>query len=224
MNIESFVATSQQLFHMAEDGSWPSIQKHGLLSTAALLAKWEYSEKDRLAICGTHRPKSFPIDHKKYGRAILRDQKAIDPEKLRKCLVGMTEEEWYHLLNSKVFFWPDWQALKWFLQATAYFNKPHVVITIDTHRLLGKFADMITLSAINTGSTFPRRNQISPEPRGKDTFKRIQEYQLPRARELAVDDGVQDLVRFTVSVQRLIIREKDAEPEVLETLWQPNHQ
>ena len=223
MRLESFVATYPRLFHMAEDGSWPSIQRHGLLSTSALLVKWEYSEKDRAAICCMHRPKCFPIEHKQYGRAVLRDQKAIDPDKLKKCLVGMTEEEWYRLLNSKVFFWPDPQALIWFLGATAYINNPHVVITIDTRRLLGKYADKIALSAINTGSTFPRKNQINPEPRGRDTFKRISEYQMSKARELAVDNCVQDVVSFAISVDRLVLRKKDSEPEKLETLWQPNY-
>ena len=31
------VATYPRIWHMAADGSWPSIRKHGLLSTRALL-------------------------------------------------------------------------------------------------------------------------------------------------------------------------------------------
>lgn len=222
MLISDLIASHPAIYHMAEDGSWPSIQRHGLLSTSALLKRWEYSEKDRETICCTRRPKCFTIEHPVYGKAVIRDQKAINPHKLRDCLTDVTEEEWYRLLNSKVFFWPDRQGLIWFLGATAYINNPHVVITIDTRRLLGKYIDMITLSAINTGSTFPRKNQINPEPRGRDTFKRISDYQMSKARELAIENCVEDVVSFALSVDRLILRKKDSEPEKLATLWQPS--
>lgn len=224
MKIEELLAGCQYLYHMAEDGSWPSINTYGLLSTSALLIKWEYPEKEREAICCMHRPNSIPIEHKVYGRAVLRDQKAIDPRKLRSCLTDMMEEEWYRLLNSRVFFWTEWQRLKWFLGATAYINKPHVVVTIDTRRLLGQYADQVTLSPINTGSTFLTKNHDSPEPRGRGTLKRIPEYQMSWVRELAVDNGVQNIVSFTLSVDRLVVRKKNAEPEKLASLWPSNDQ
>jgi hypothetical protein len=222
VNINSLIATHPRLFHMAEDGSWPSIQTHGLLSTSALLTKWEYPEKEKEAICCKHRPKNITIEHRVYGKAVIRDQKAIDPSRLRRCLVDMTEEEWYRLLNSKVFFWLDWTPLVWFLGAINYINKPHVVITVETRRLVGKYADKITLSAINTGSTYPRINQINPEPRGRDTLKPISQYQMASARELAVDNSVEDITQFAISVDRLLLRKKDTEPEKLATLWRPN--
>jgi len=207
------------LYHMADNESWPNIRKHGLLSTSSLLDKWEYTGKEREPIESQHRPETVYIYHKIHGKAVIRDQKAIDPSKLRSCLIDMTEEDWYRLLNSKVFFWPDWQGLKWFLGATAYINKPHVVITIDTRRLLSQYADQITLSPINTGSTFPRKNCDSPEPRGRDTFKRISEYEKSWFRELAVGNGIQNIVSFALSVERLVVRRKDTEPEKLESLW-----
>lgn len=223
MNIERLIATYPRLFHMAEDGSWPNIQKHGLLSTSALLTKWEYPEKEKEAICCNHRPNKIPIEHRIYGKAVIRDQKAIKPQKLRGCLIDMSEEEWYRLLNSKVFFWPDCQRLIWFLGATHYINKPHVVIIIDTRQLIKKYAGEITVSPINTGSTYPPKNQDSPEPRGRATFKQISEYQMSRFKELAVDNCIQDIVSFTLSVDRLVLRSKDNDPEKLASLWQLNN-
>lgn len=211
-----------KLYHMADNNSWPNIREHGLLSTSALLDKWEYDGKEREIIESQHRPETVYIHHKIYSKAVIRDQKAIDPSKLRSCLMDMTEEDWYRLLNSKVFFWPDWQGLKWFLGATAYINKPHVVITIDTRRLLRQYDDQITLSSINTGSTFPRKNYDNPEPRGRGTFKRISEYQMSWFRELAVDNSIQNIVHLALSVERFVARRKDTEPEKLESLWLSN--
>lgn len=223
MIIRDMIIKYPRIYHMAHDESWQSIKKHGLLSTSSLLDKWEYTGKERELIESRHRPETIRIFHKIYGEAVIRDQKAIDPQKLRSCLIDMLEEDWYRLLNSKVFFWPDWQGLKWFLGATHYINKPHVVITIDTSRLLKQYGDEITLSQINTGSTFPRKNQDRPEPRGGDTFKRISAYQMSWFRELAIDNGVQDIVSFALSVDRLVSGRKDAEPERLASLWPPNN-
>ena len=224
MKPEVLIVNCKQLFHVAEDGSWPSIKTHGLLSTSSLLKKWGYSEKEKEAMCRKHRPNSIIIENENFGRAVLCDQKAINHEKLKCCLVDTTEEEWYRLLNNKVFFWPDWQALKWFLGATAYFNRPHVVITIDARQFLAKYEDQITLSSINSGGTFPKKNQDNPEHRGMGTFKSISEYQSRWFRELAVDNGVQNIVSFALSADRLVLRSKDAEPEKLESLWRPGNE
>lgn len=222
MIAEQLVSKYPKLYHMADNDSWPNIEEHGLLSTSSLLDKWEYTGKEREPIESYHRPETVCILHKIHGKAVIRDQKAIDPRKLSGCLIDMSKEEWYCLLNSKVFFWPDWQGLIWFLGATAYINKPHVVITIDTRRLLRQYANEITLSPINTGSTFPRKNHDSPEPRGRGTFKRIPEYQMSWFRELAIDNGVQGIVSFALSVDRLVLRRKGTEPERLASLWLPN--
>lgn len=213
------VSDHPKLYHMADNDSWPSIRAHGLLSTSSLLDKWEYTGKERDPIESQRRPEMVCIYHKIHGKAVIRDQKAVQPTKLRSCLIDMTEEEWYRLLNSKVFFWPDRKRLKWFLGATNYINKPHVVITIDTRRLLTQYADQITLSPINTGSTFPTKNHVSPEPRGRDTFKRISEYQMLCFRELAVDNGIQNIVSFALSVERLVVRRRNTEPITLASLW-----
>ena len=43
------------LYHMAEGGSWPSIQRHGLRSTSALLDLFEVDGARREAILRRHR-------------------------------------------------------------------------------------------------------------------------------------------------------------------------
>lgn len=94
------------LYHMAERGSWPSIREHGLLSTSALLDLYGAQGAERAAIEGQRRPGPVTIERPAFGRAVIRDQKPMSDAGLRRCLTdGLTPEDWYRLLNGKVFFW-----------------------------------------------------------------------------------------------------------------------
>jgi hypothetical protein len=73
---------------MAQLGSWPSIRKYGLLSTTALLDLFESRGDERFLIESCHRPESIPIVHPKHGRAVIRDQKPMSDQSVRKALVG----------------------------------------------------------------------------------------------------------------------------------------
>src|SRR5882762_11831030 len=77
-----------RLYHMAQLGSWTSIQKHGLLSTTALLDLFESRGDERFRIESCHRPESIPIVHPIHGRAVIRDQKPMSDRSVRKALVG----------------------------------------------------------------------------------------------------------------------------------------
>lgn len=190
---------------MAEDNSWDSIKEHGLLSTSALLTKWEYTGTDRDEIEFKWRSKKIPIYHPEYGEAVIRDQIPMPPDKLNECLIGMTPEEWYGFINNRVFFWVTWRNLEWFLAAKQYRNKPQLVITADTRGLIGRHESRITLSSINTGSTYPDKyGEI--KPRGRDTFKKIREYDVPFVTELAVEGDIPDITEITISVTRWVAR------------------
>jgi hypothetical protein len=47
MDTAELIARYPRLYHMAEDGSWPSIQAHGLLSTRAMLDHFEVTPDER---------------------------------------------------------------------------------------------------------------------------------------------------------------------------------
>ena len=105
---------------MAQCGSWPNIRKHGLLSTTALLDLFQKTGKERSKIESHWRASSIQIDHPKYGKAVVRDQKPARPEWIEKVLVGVTPEQWYRFLNSKVFFWLSQDSL------TSMLKRSHV--------------------------------------------------------------------------------------------------
>src|SRR5688572_16215597 len=86
-----------RLYHMAEANSWPSIQRHGLLSTTALLDLFGYTGLEREAIESRRRPKSVAIQHDEFGQAVIRDNIPLTDSALSKCLEEYTNREWYEL-------------------------------------------------------------------------------------------------------------------------------
>ena len=201
MTPQEFAARHPTLFHLAEQGSWESIREHGLLSTTALLDLFEIAAPERQAIESAHRPASIQISHPRYGVAVVRDQKPMSEAKLRSCLIGMEPQEWYELLNRKVFFWPTIERLIRLLSARTYRNSPHVVIEVETSILLEQQLDRTTLSRINSGSTV-----YDPVPRGKETFLPLSEYpqswwRARRLGEVAVDYSIPNIADMVTSVE-----------------------
>ncbi len=154
-----------RLYHMAEAGTWDSIRKHGLLSTSSLLTLFEVDDRTRNEIEAQRRPESVPLTHARHGRAVVRDQKPLIHSKLLQSLRGCTPEEWYRLLNSRVFFWLTEDRLKTLICAREYAGKEHTILTVDTLALVNAYQQQITLAPMNTGNTQPFAH-----PRGPDTF------------------------------------------------------
>jgi hypothetical protein len=168
---EEFVAIHPRLFHMAEADTWPGIQRHGLLSTTALLDLFEINDNRRYEIEETNRRASVTINHHNHGTAVIRDQLPMTDSALQKCLLGMSPREWYRLLNSKVFFWASSDRLTRLFEARAYRNRRHCILVLDSARFLEKYNDRVELSPINSGSTLYR-----PVTRGRDTFLPLEQY------------------------------------------------
>jgi len=191
---------------MAEADAWPSIRKLGLLSTSALLDRFEINGDPRRRIEETHRPESIRIAHPKYGSALIRDQKPMRESALRTCLHGMTPLEWYVMLNGQVFFWVTADRVQTLLNARAYRNQEHMVITVETASFIEMYADRMRLSPINSGSTI-----YNPQPRGPQTFRSLTDYPFAErcalrglhnaVAEIAVDYSVPDLPKFVSRVE-----------------------
>jgi len=205
---EAFAARYPALFHMADVNSWPSILRHGLLSTSALLDLFEVPESVQAEIESRHRPESITISHPAHGTAVIRDQKPMSDGGLRKALgQELTPDQWYRLLNSKVFFWVDEGRLERLLNARAYRDHKHIVLTVRTEELLRRHMPLVTLSPINSGATKP-----AAAPRGRSTFLPFSDYpfeEWKRRRsgrdvvvELTVEGAVPGIHEFTLQVER----------------------
>jgi|SRR5208282_65293 len=207
MTVEQLVLHYPRLYHMANEGTWKSIESRGLLSTTALLDLLGIKGKERYAIESCHRPRSVRKVHPRYGTIVFRDQAPMRERALRKCLEGIAPSEWYELLNRKAFFWVTENRVRTLLQARLYRAMEHTVITVDTASLLASHAERITLSPINSGNTL-----YNPRPRGETTFLPISEYPFEERKrlrglanalaELAVDYSVPDLIKHVIRAER----------------------
>src|SRR6266571_5536359 len=196
-----------RLYHMAEGGSWASIQRHGLLSTEALLDLFEVTAEKRGPILARQRTHDVAITHPEHGRAVVRDQKPLNRAKLAGCLDGCSFDKWLQLLNSRVFFWLTRERLQTLMCAREYCAKTHVVLTLDTLRLASDFRQSITLAPMNTGNTRPYAHR-----RGLWTFSRMSEYPFEeRLRrplyytvvELAVEAGVRNIMDYLLHADEM---------------------
>jgi hypothetical protein len=203
---EAFAERHPRLFHMAEAGSWPSIERHGLLSTSALLDLFEVHGERRVALEARHRPESVLLRHPRQGQAVVRDQKPMSDRGLVRALAGsMTPSEWYRLLNARVFFWVGPKRLETLRNAQAYRDHRQTVLTVETARLLKRHSARVLLSCMNSGATRPFAH-----PRGPETFQPFERHPLvagsqrPRpVVELTVTHSVPDIRDFVLRVEEI---------------------
>src|ERR1043166_590052 len=218
MTTDELVEYFPRLYHMAEAGTWESIRKHGLLSTTAMLDLFEVDGQLRKQIESAHRPECVTITHPVQGKAVIRDQKPMREATLLKCLDGLTPSRWYELLNRRTFFWLNSDRLTILLNARAYRDRPHCVLTVDTRRLVQRHASGVTLCPINSGSTI-----YNPPIRSGKSFYRIADYPFEERRrtrgrkgaiaELVVEYSVPDIRDMVISVEH---RRQD---KVIERVW-----
>jgi Family of unknown function (DUF7002) len=148
-----------QVYHLVEAANWPSVQRHGLLSTLELLRLTGISPAARQQISTTQRLRRTVLS----DQVAIRDQVPMPADALQKCLIGMTPAQWYSLLNGMVFFWCDRDRLN--RQLGACGGLPQIVLTLDTRPLLVRHARRVALTPFNTGNA--RRK---PAIRGRATF------------------------------------------------------
>lgn len=222
MERQEFIDRYPVVYHMAEAGAWPSIQAMGLLSTTALLDRFEITGDKRFALESARRRRIEVIRHPEHGAVSIRDNGPLLEHNLKRCLHGMTMQEWYELLNRKVFFWVRHERLERLLRARAYQNRAHDVLVFDTERLLQQHGETACVAPFNTGATiFP----TAPR-RGRDTFCPVERYDYSTAVkqrgkteaivELTVDYSVTEVGQLLHRAER---REPDQPPVAL---WAPS--
>ncbi len=201
------------LYHIAWGGSWPSIEEHGLLSTKALLKLYGKEEEEISELTQSRRAHWVAIDCPGRPPAVLRDQKPMTDEGLRRALPGSVEpRQWYELINSMVFFWPTTARLQTMISASAYRAVEHDVLVVDTRTLVRLAEADLRLSRMNSGCTKPM-----PHYRDLGLFKRIAEYPFEERRkkagvgkaiaEVCVVDGVEGIAEAVVDVESGLARD-----------------
>lgn len=206
MTPEQLIEHYPMLHHMAEHGSWPTIRRFGLRTTAQLVDACVPDSATSAAILSQRRPHSVKLTHPAAGTITVRDQKPLGLHNLK--LTDVTVEGFLELLNSRVFMWTTHQRLARLLGARPYRDSVHDVLVLDTASVVENFADKIRLTSMNTGATiFP-----SAPPRGSDSFMTIADFPFEQRRrgrklentvvELCVIDGVDDIDQHVLRVER----------------------
>lgn len=202
--LEELIENRPRLYHMAEEGSWPTIRDHGLMSTIAILDFLGVEGERRQEIESERRATSITVGNHNDLSITIRDQKPMNDAALVRCLRDdLSPEDWYRILNRRTFFWLTIERLEKLLCAGSYADSPHDVLVVDIRSLVGRHRGAITLSPMNSGNTRPY-----PHPRGLDTFLSIEEYpyadrkarRLETVVELAVDYSVPDIADHVVQV------------------------
>lgn len=220
MDKYKLIARYPQLYHMAEAGSWQHILANGLLSTVAVADRFGLVGGAKAEFVSHHRPAKVTLDVPGFRAGsfpvVLRDQLPMNEKRLAGALDdGLTPQNWYEIINSKVFFWAQPKRLVSLLSARSYREHEHDVFTFDTASFVAAHEHSIWLCPMNSGNTFP-----FPTRRGLDTFKRIGDYPATKTGrpvkevvELVVDYSVPDIAQHVVQVRRM------KEPQIIKTLY-----
>jgi hypothetical protein len=119
-----------KLYHLAEASNLASILQHGLMSTQGLLDFARIAKPRRDVLLRVHRPDNIRLSN----GVVIRDQRPMPPAALMRALDdGLEPSDWYALLNSFVFLWPDPERME--RQRRACSERPQVVLSRSTQML-----------------------------------------------------------------------------------------
>lgn len=191
MDSADLVARYPTVYHMADCGAWPSIQRAGLLPTRDIVDLYERDAETRAKLLERVRATSTVLSHPVHGRVTIRDQAPL--KFLRECLTeGTTPQQYLDALNSRVYFWATFERLRKLLGARRYRLDPQIVLHVDMARLVTAYGGLIELAPYNTGSL----HVPNMPKRGTDIFQSISDYPYEAWRKRR---GVDALVEVTVA-------------------------
>jgi hypothetical protein len=171
-HVSSSMFPFKHIYHLAHKSNLDSIKKYGLLSTAQLVETTGLSEKEKKQIVTQHRPKSVILP----DNLVIRDQSPMPPTVLSKTLpAGTTPSDWYQLMNSFVFFWPDRERVERHRNAHGYGGSDEEKLSLlvfDAEKIARDYGDKLFLSPINSG--FAMRKAANRSERS--TFVPFQEW------------------------------------------------
>lgn len=206
MNLEKLIELYPRIYHMAERGTWESIQQRGLMSTTAVLDHLGVADGERARFESEHRDQKMDVRAGHTSNIVLRDQKPMPEKRLLQALTnGTTPRQWYELINDKVFFWVEEERLHRLLGARDYRTLEHDVLTLNSVEFIPAYAEKIWLCHMNSGNTWP-----IPHRRDTEIFRRIADYPVKRSGkpvknvvELVVDYSVPNITDYVLEVRRM---------------------
>lgn len=191
MDAEELIARHPQVFHTMSATAWPSVQRHGLLSTLRLIDLFGLDAAHRDQLLNAPRKQSTTLHAPGLPPAVIRDQKPmkfiaekIDP--------SSSLAEYLTAINSRVFFWASAERLDRLRQAKAYRTEDQVILHVDTRKLIERHGPAIELCRLNSGAVTQKNHPV----RGHRSWLPIADYPYADYRRRHGNDGA--LVEVTV--------------------------
>ena len=172
MQKEELLAYVPFIYHLTDKRNVNSIYRNKkIFSTNSLVDQSTVSNKE--AFKTTRRPQHEVIDFNG-SKVTIRDQRPLNAA-VDKCLThGWKREQFIHLLNSRVFFWPNLKRLH--THFGRYENESPIIFKIELQVAL-TLNPHVQLCHLNSGATRPLGMLGGKAPeRGPNTFVNIDGY------------------------------------------------
>jgi hypothetical protein len=212
MDVEELIARHPRVFHTMSATAWPSVQRHGLLSTQRLIDLFGLNAAARDRLLSAPRKQSTVLRAPGLPPAVIRDQKPmkfitekIDPQS------SLTE--YLASINSRVFFWASPERLDRLRQAKEYRTEDQVVLHVDTRTLIERHGPRIELGRLNSGAVTQKNHPL----RGHRSWSPIPDYPYDQYRrqygrdgalvEVTVLDAVPDILDLTNKIEGAVRRD-----------------
>lgn len=206
MDVEELITRHPRVFHTMSATAWPSVQRHGLLSTQRLIDLFGLDAAERDRLLNAPRKQSTVLRAPGLPPAVIRDQKPmkfiaekIDP--------GSSLTEYLAAINSRVFFWTNPERLERLRQAKEYRAEDQVVLHVDTRALVQRHGPRVELCRLNSGAV----TQKNHPQRGHRSWVPIADYPYDEDRrrhgrdgalvEVTVLDAVPDILDLTAKIE-----------------------
>lgn len=176
-----FLDSPGKLYHLSLAASFEQVQEHGLLSTTALLDKFQVVGERRHILETRRRQAREPLTHESYRTVHLNNQYPLFEGGLKKCLIDMSIEQWCLSLNKRVFFWAREQNLQGLIKAQEKRGYGGMLLSVQRKAFLEAFEEQLELSPINSGDATRRA-----APRGTKTFAGVSGYPHSKVVEVTV--------------------------------------
>lgn len=206
MDVEELIARHPRVFHTMSATAWPSVQRHGLLSTRRLIDLFGLDAAARDRLLNSPRKQSTTLRAPGLPPAVIRDQKPMKfiAEKIDS---NSSLTEYLTAINSRVFFWASAERLDRLRQAKAYRSEDQVILHVDTRMLVERHGAGIELCRLNSGAVTQKNHPV----RGHRSWVPIADYPYDDYRrrygsdgalvEVTVLDAVPDVLNLTTKIE-----------------------
>jgi hypothetical protein len=191
MDVKAMITRHPRVFHTMPATAWPSVQRHGLLSTQRPIDLFDLDAAGRDRLLSAPRRQATVLHAPGMPPAVIRDQKPmkfiaekIDPDS------SLTE--YLAAINSRVFFWASAERLHRLRQAKEYRTEVQVVLHVDTRALIERHGPRVGLCRLNSGAVTQKNHPL----RGHRSWLPIRDYPYDGYRRRYGRDGA--LVEVTV--------------------------